>query len=635
MKETRVPFKEIISSNTQLLFDGAVGTELYNHGIFINRCFEEANLSNPAIVEELHKAYISAGAQVITTNSWGANRTKLKGHNLQEKVSEINLAAAKLARKAAGDKYWVAGSVGPLGVRIEPLGPTSLEKAQEMFSEQIAALLQGGVDLIALETFSDISEIQQAIEACRKINPEIPIIAMIVINPDGKTIYGTPVEWAMKKLDEWQVSVVGLNCSVGPQPMMSSIEKIRSVTKLPICLEPNAGLPKEIDGRQIYMSTPEYMAHFAKDFLQAGIQFVGGCCGTSPEHIKAMANMIRQASAMSKSTSRTSIHRLKNENMDIYEHRNKEKEAPVERVSEQKKSLWAAKIANGERVYSVELLPPSGVSTSKIIQQSKELKIAGIHAINIPDGPRASARMSAILTAVMIEQSAGIETVLHYCCRDRNLLGMQSDMLGAHAVGLRNVLLITGDPPKLGNYPDATGVFDVDSIGLTNMVHSLNGGIDLGNRSIGEPTALSIGVGVNPGHRDFAYEMNRFKWKVKAGAAWAITQPVFDVDAVRKFLDHIDKNNIHIPIIAGVWPLLSYRNALFMNNEVPGIIIPAKIMERIAKTQSPQDARKLGVEIAREMIEKLGNDIQGIQLSAPFGRIDLSLAIIGKSEISN
>jgi homocysteine S-methyltransferase len=362
------------------------------------------------------------------------------------------------------------------------------------------------------------------------------------------------------------------------------------------------------------------MAHFAQEFFQAGVQFVGGCCGTSPEHIKAMANSLRQAVAMSKSKGAAPETTL---NLKI-----PDESKEVIRVPETEKSQWARKIASGERVYSVELLPPQGVVPDKILASSKKLKEAGIDAINIPDGPRASARMSAILTAVMIEQNVGIETVLHYCCRDRNLLGMQSDMLGAHAIGLRNVLLITGDPPKLGNYPDATGVFDVDAIGLTNMVHSLNGGLDLGKRSIGEPTALSIGVGVNPVHKDFEYEMNRFKWKVKAGAAWAITQPVFDVDALRRFLDHIDKENIRIPIIAGVWPLLSYRNALFMNNEVPGVVIPKKIMEKMSQPKDPEESKKIGVEIAHQMVESLGNDVQGIQVSAPFGRIDLALAII-------
>ncbi len=622
------PFKDVIASGETLLFDGAMGTALYNKGIFINRCFEDANLSSPGLVKEIYQEYLSAGAQVLTTNSFGANGFKLTGHNLHDKTFAINKAAAELARSVAKDQAYVAGSVGPLGVRIEPWGPTSFDEARAAFREQIKGLVAGGIDVICLETFSDISEVQQAILAARDVDPKVPLIAHLVINPDGATPIGTPLEWAMKKLDEWQVDVVGLNCSVGPAPMMTAIPRIRAATQLPISFQPNAGLPKTVESRQIYMSTPEYMAEFAKDFLQAGVQFVGGCCGTSAEHIKAMANAIRHHKAMSGGKDgggRFAAFKAAAKGV-------KATETVVEtaRVPAEEKSTWARKIAKGERVYSVELLPPQGVSPDKIIASSMALKAAGIDAVNIPDGPRASARMSAILTSVMIEQRAAIETVLHYTCRDRNLLSMQSDMLGAHAIGLRNMLLVTGDPPKLGSYPNATGVFDVDAIGLTNMVHRLNGGVDLGGRSIGEPTAISVGVGVNPVHRDFEYEMKRFKYKVEAGAEWAITQPVFDSRAMFKFLDYIEKHKIKVPIIAGVWPLVSFRNAVFMNNEVPGVVIPPSVMDRMEKVKDAEDAKKVGVEIAREMVEELGDRVDGLQLSAPFGRIDLALAILGR-----
>ncbi len=618
-----LPFRKILTDRIPLLWDGAMGTELYNRGIFINRCFEDANLSNPSLVQELHREYLKAGAQIISTNSWGANRFKLSGHNLNDRAQEINVRAAQLAKEAAQGEAYIAGSVGPLGVRIEPWGPTSFQEAREAFVEQIRGLIEGGVDFISLETFSDITEIQQAILATRSISAEIPIVAHLVINPDGSSPMGAPVEWEMKKLDEWKVDAVGLNCSVGPQPMMSTLPKIFAVTKLPISLQPNAGLPRVVDGRTIYMCTPEYMAEFAKNFLQEGVQFVGGCCGTSPQHIKAMANALRFRTAMISGlqTDTPSPATVKSATPQPEE---------IRRIPLKEKSKWSRKIADGEKVYSVELLPPPGVRWEKIVQQSATLRKAGVDAINIPDGPRASARMSAILTAVMIEQRAGIETVLHYTCRDRNLLGMQSDMLGAHAIGLRNILLITGDPPKMGSYPNATGVFDVDAIGLTNMVHRLNGGVDLGGRPIGEPTALSIGVGVNPAAKDFEYEMKRFRYKVEAGAEWAITQPVFDMDTLKRFLDYIHKEHLDIPMIAGVWPLLSFRNAQFMNNEVPGIVIPDAIMERMAKPQNPDDAKKVGVEIAREMVEGLGDSIQGVQVSAPFGRIDLALDVIGK-----
>jgi homocysteine S-methyltransferase len=614
-------------SGDSLLFDGAMGTVLYNKGIFINRSFEDANLSNPSLVREIHQEYLQAGAQLLTANSFGANAFKLKEHNLGDKVRQINRAAAEIARSVAADRAYVGGSVGPLGVRIEPWGPTSFDEARAAFREQIRGLVEGGVDVLLLETFSDISEIQQAILAAHDVAPELPVIAHLVINPDGTTPIGTPLEWAMKKLDEWNVDVVGLNCSVGPQPMMTAIPRIRVATQKPICFQPNAGLPKEVDGRQIYMSTPEYMAEFAKDFLQAGVQFVGGCCGTSAAHVKAMANAIRHHAAMHQSEVQGKTRLVTPPQASSVK-----VEAVVEaaRVPALEKSRWARKIAAGERVYSVELLPPQGVSADKIVKSSMELREAGIDAVNIPDGPRASARMSAILTAVMIEQRAKIETVLHYTCRDRNLLGMQSDMLGAHAIGLRNMLIVTGDPPKMGSYPNATGVFDVDAIGLTNMVDRLNGGIDLGGRSIGEPTALSVGVGVNPVHRDFDYEMKRFRYKVEAGAEWAITQPVFDINAMWRFLEYLDKHDLRIPIIAGVWPLLSFRNAVFMNNEVPGVVIPDAIMRRMQDVTTPEDGKKVGVEIAAEMVATLGDKVQGVQMSAPFGNIKLALAIIGR-----
>lgn len=616
------PFKAALAAKTPLLFDGATGTELYKRGIFINRCFEDANLSNQNLVLELHQEYVQAGAHIIKTNSWGANRFKLKGHNLDEKLVQVNTAAVELARKAAGDRVMVAGSIGPLGVRIEPFGPTSFEEAREIFAEQISVLAQAGVDLLSLETFLDLAEIQQAISAARKVAPDLPIIAHMTITSDLQSLFGTPIEWIICKLQDWDVDVLGLNCSVGPQPMMSCIERIKGIVNKPLSMQPNAGLPKLVEGRQVYMSTPEYMAHYAKKFLNAGVQIVGGCCGTSPEHIRAMANAIRFARATSTIARSSSLECSSPASF---------KKVPQSdlRVPFSEKSSWSAKIAAKKRVTSIELLPPSGVDPSVIIAHSKKIKAAGVDAINIPDGPRASARMSAILTAVMIEQQAQIETVLHYTCRDRNLLGMQSDMLGAHAIGLRNMLLITGDPPKIGRYPNVTGVFDVDAIGLTNMVTLLNSGIDLGGCCIGQPCALSVGVGVNPVSRDFEYEMRRFMWKVDAGAEWAITQPVFDLNSLYRFLEYLEKHNLKIPIIAGIWPLVSHKNAIFMNNEVPGIVIPEGIIDRMAQAKTSEDARKIGVEIANTMVEELGDLVAGTQVSAPFGRIDLALQVLG------
>lgn len=618
-------FREALDKKIPLLFDGATGTELYNRGIFINRCFEDANLSSPSLILELHNDYVKAGAEVISTNSWGANRHKLQKHNLQEETRAINKKAGQLARQAIGDKGYVAGSVGPLGVRIEPWGPTSFDEAKAAFAEQILGLKEGGVDVLSLETFGDISELQQAILAAKEVAPELPIIAEITVGIEGNMPFGTPALWAVQKIVEWGVDVAGFNCSVGPQPLLTLIQKILPDLSIPFIVQPNAGLPKEVDGRTLYMCTPEYMAEFTKHFLQAGVLFVGGCCGTSPEHIRAMSQSFRHQRAMRTAEDASYSTRIEVISSD----ETKTKAIPnCTPVPLAEKSKWSRKIANGEIVTSVELLPPAGVVPTKILESSMRLREAGVDAVNIPDGPRASARMSAILTAVMIEQQAGIETVLHYTCRDRNLLGMQSDMLGAHAIGLRNVLLVTGDPPKMGSYPNATGVFDIDAIGLTNMVKRLNNGVDLGSRPIGEPTALSVGVGVNPVHADFEYEMKRFAYKVEAGAEWAITQPVFDLKALYKFLDYIDKHNIKIPIVAGIWPLMSYRNAQFMNNEVPGVSIPDDIMKRMAAPQTAEEARAVGVDIARGMVASLGNAVQGFQVSAPFGRVDLALEVL-------
>jgi methionine synthase / methylenetetrahydrofolate reductase(NADPH) len=622
MISTKSRLKEIISCNEPLLLDGAMGTELYNRGIFLNRCFEDANLSNSELIRSLHQDYLDAGAQALTTNSWGANSFKLSKHNLADKVFLINKRAAEIARSVAGEESFVFGAVGPLGVRIEPWGPTSFAEAKNAYLEQIRGLLHGDVDAIVLETFSDITEIQQAIAAARELDDTIPVFAHLAIDINGTLSMGSSVEWAAQKLDEWNVDVIGLNCSVGPQPMMTALKKIRQVTKKPLCFRPNAGLPKLVDGRSIYMCTPEYMGEHAKNFWQAGIQFVGGCCGTSPDHIRAMNQSLRHRRAMAREEAR-SQGLISNPELKL----NKDADEQP-RVDFGEKSRWSKAIATGETVYSVELLPPAGTDMENILSKSKTLHERGIHAINIPDGPRASARMSAILTALAIEQRVGIETVLHYTCRDRNLLGMQSDLLGAHGIGLRNLLLVTGDPPKLGSYPDCTGVFDIDAIGLTNMAHRLNGGLDLGGRAIGSPTAISIGVGVNPVHRDFHFEMKRFRYKVEAGAEWAITQPVFDISALERFMEYIDKNNIKIPIVAGIWPLVSLRNAQFMNNEVPGVVIPPTIMKRMEKPMDADDAKKVGVDIAHTMVEELRSTVQGFQVSAPFGKIELALSVL-------
>ena len=609
-------FREILENESVYVFDGAVGTRFYDKGVYINKSYDEINIAAPDLVREVHEEYVAAGADVIQTNTFGATRHKLKQYSLEGQLHEINVSAAKIASQAAGDTTFVAGSIGPLDLRIEPYGPTSFDEAREMFAEQVAGLLEGGVDLFVLETFADLSEIQQAIKAIKNLS-SLPIVAQIQIQTDGKTVFGATPEIFTKRLDEWGADVIGLNCGVGPTHVLSELENMRELTDKKLIAQPNAGLPRDVQGRQFYMCSPEYMSKFAKRFIKAGAKFVGGCCGTTPKHIKLIADSVRAVSPR-KTQIAVSEPAKVSDNKKVVE---------VEPVSPLDRSKWSRKVAQGEFVTSVEVLPPKGVWAGKTLKAIRLLKDAGVDAVNIPDGPRAQTRMSAQATAVLVEQKVGIEAVLHYCCRDRNLLGMMSDLLGASALGLRNLLIITGDPPKMGPYPDATAIFDIDAIGLTNMVNKLNDGLDVGNNAIGEPTKFSIGVGVNPGAMNLEEEIRRFEWKVEAGAEYAITQPVFDIDQLREFLSRIE--HVRIPIIAGIWPLVSFRNADFLHNEVPGVRVTQEILERMrdASDDSKERAREEGLIIARESLAEIMDDIQGVQVSAPFGKVKLALKV--------
>ncbi len=609
-------FRDLLASDSVYVFDGAVGTRLYFKGIYINRSYDELNITNPDLVREVHEEYIAAGADIIETNSFGATRHHLQSYGLESKLKEINIAAVRIAREAAGDKVYVAGAIGPLGLRLEPFGPTSFDEAKDMYREQVEALLEGGVDLFILETFSELPLIEQAIKAVRELS-DLPIVAQFAIQMDGKTTFGTTPEAFTAALDKLDVDVIGLNCGMGPNHVLNALEKMRAVTNKPLSAQPNAGLPRDVQGRQFYMGSPEYMAEYSRRFVQAGAKFVGGCCGTTPTHIKLISESIRsvspRVSAASFQGQPATVAELKPDDVQVVD--------PVDR------SRWSAKIARGEFVTSVEVLPPKGCDAEKTLDSIRLLKDAGVDGVNIPDGPRAQTRMSAQATAVLVEREIGIEAVLHYCCRDRNLLGMMSDLLGASALGLHNLLLITGDPPKMGPYPDATAVFDIDAIGLTNMVNKLNHGLDLGNNPIGKPTAFSIGVGVNPGAVNMEEEIRRFEWKVEAGAEYAITQPVFDTEQLKRFLDLIE--HVRIPIVAGIWPLISYRNAEFMHNEVPGVNVTPEILERMraASEISKEAGRDEGIRIARESLTEVKDVIQGVQVSAPFGNVKYALQV--------
>jgi homocysteine S-methyltransferase len=606
-------FIQAIADEHVYLFDGAMGTMLYSKGVFINKCYDELNVRNPEIVLEVHRQYVRAGAEILETNTYGANRVKLQGFGIEEELRDINLRGAELARKAAGDSVYVAGAIGPLGIRIEPYGPTSLDEARAFFREQAEALRDGGVDLFVLETMANIAEMEQAILAVREIC-SLPIIAQMTIGTDGRTAYGDLPKTIAQRLDRAGADVIGLNCSVGPDIMLDAIEEIAHVTAKKLSCQPNAGLPRDVNGRQMYMASPDYFSKYAKRLIHKGVKFIGGCCGTTPEHIKMMADAVRPLSPR-----RAFV---------IIEGNGKQHEqAGVEPSAMATRSNWGKKIANGEFVTTIEITPPKGPNPEAMIKSVHSIKAAGVDAVNVPDGPRAQNRMGAIAVAVLLQQQVGIETVLHYCCRDRNLLGMHSDLLGCAALGLHNLLLITGDPPKMGPYPEATAVFDIDSIGLTNMVSLMNRGLDLGGNPFGEPTRFTIGVGVNPGHLDLEYELRRLDWKVKAGAEYAITQPVFDVRQLEHFLSRIE--DMHLPVVAGIWPLLSYRNAQFMNNEVPGVSVPDDVMERmrIASEKSKEHAMHEGVTIARETLTRVRERVAGVQVSAPLGRVDLALEV--------
>ena len=603
-----------------------MGTVLYSRGVFINRCYDELNLSDPALILSIHEEYLQSGAEILETNTFGANRFRLARHGLASKTAEINQAGVRLARQAAehlkdkqaGDA-WVAGSVGPLGVHLEPLGKTGLEEARAAFAEQIAALAEAGADMLMIETMPALNEAREAIMAAKEAAPGLPVFVMVTVDDDGNCLDGSSPGHAAELLTEWGADVIGCNCSTGPSTVLTAIEAMRAVSPLPMVAMPNAGMPRAVEGRNIYLCSPEYMASFARKAIKAGAQYVGGCCGTTPNHIRAMKSAIRAIDAQNRNQGRTES------GAEVGSHASAaiDTETPPAPLAE--RSRIGALVAEGTFVTLVEIVSPRGIDCSKEIEGARLLALRGVHAINVPDSPRASARMSAQSLCIQIQQHTGIETVLHYTCRDRNVLSIQSDLLGASSIGLRNILCLTGDPPKLGNYPDATAVFDVDAIGLVNIVRRLNHGLDIGANSIGASTNFTIGVAANPGVPDIEQELRRFAWKVEAGAEYAITQPVFDLRLLESFLRRIEE--FRIPVIAGIWPLTSLRNAEFMRNDLR-VSMPEEVMQRMAKVESPEAARAEGVRIAQEMLAEARPMVQGVQVSAPFGRYALAADVI-------
>ena len=599
-----------------LIGDGAMGTMLYQHRVFLNTCFDELNLTQPDLISKIHVAYIDAGCDFIETNTFGANAFKLAKFGLADKIEAINEAAVTLARDAAGDSVLVAGSVGPSGTNNPDPNEKLTRGLTDAFTTQTRSLAKAGADFLLLETFTNAAELHVAIEAAQATG--LPIVAQMTCTDQFETFFGTPIEKAIAEVAAHEAVVaVGLNCTLGPSDMLEGLRRLREVTRKPISIQPNAGLPRQVEGRTLYMCTPEYMAEYAKRFFENGARIIGGCCGTTPAHIAEIVKTVRSL-AKAMSVKPANVH------IEIRE----EKPAGTEPVPLAERSKFGAKLAAGKPITCIELTPPRGIDANQVIESAKLCAEHNIDVINIPDGPRASARLSPLVTALKIEQAVGIETLLHICCRDKNLIGLQSDLLGIHAMGLRNVLLITGDPPKLGEYPNATGVFDLDSVALTKVVDNLNRGLDIAGNKLPQQTSLTIGVGANPVASELNREIDRFKSKMRAGAEYAITQPVFDTDMFFAFAASVKDCNL--PFMAGIWPFTSFKNAEFMANEVPGVVVPDELLARMSKAKTREDGRKIGIEIAQEMIETLRPHVAGFAVSAPFGNVKIALAALGK-----
>jgi homocysteine S-methyltransferase len=592
-----------------VLADGAMGTVLNARGISITRCYDELNLSDPALIQSIHEDYLQAGAEIIETNTFGANRFRLARHGLAHKAAEINAAGVRIARQAvehlrqkqAGEAL-VAGAVGPLGVPLEPLGKTGLDEARAAFEEQIRALVAAGVDIIVIETMPALNQAREAVLAAREAAPDHPILVMVTVDDESNCLDGASPAHAAAVLTEAGADAIGVNCSTGPATVLTAIEAMRAATHLPLAAMPNAGLPRAVEGRNIYSCSPEYMASFARKAIAAGAQILGGCCGTTPHHIRAMRAAARAFEGETRFADGGSIVEISSE-------------TPPLKVGE--RSGFGALLENGRFITLVEIAPPRGIDCANEIEGARLLAQRGVHAVNVPDSSRSSARMSAQSLAIQIQQHAGIETVLHYHCRDRNLLSIQSDLLGASSLGLRNILCMTGDPPKQGSYADATAVFDVDSIGLVNVVRRLNHGLDIGANPIGASTNFTIGVSANPGAPEIEHELRRLRYKVEAGAEYVITQPVFDLTLLEQFIRRTEV--YRIPIIAGIWPLTSLRNAEYMKNDMR-VSMPEQIMLRMAQAGTSEAAWQEGIRIAQEMLEAVRPWVQGVQLSVPPGR---------------
>lgn len=584
-----------------LVADGAMGTMLYARGIFLNRCFDELNLAEPDLVAEVHEAYVRAGADVIETNTFGANRFRLLSFGLADKVVAINRQGARIARHAARDRAYVAGSMGPLGVRIEPWGRTGVDEAAAAFREQAAALAEGGVDLFILETFRDLNELVAAIGAVRAVSA-LPIVAQMSTEEDGNTLDGVPPDRFAGELEKAGANVIGVNCAVGPAAMLETVETMARLSRLPLSAQPNAGRPRDVDGRNLYLCSPEYMASYARRFIAAGVRLVGGCCGTTPDHIRQIAVAVRtiapgRSRRVPSGTAQTAPA------------------APAATaVARGQKSSLARALATGEFVVVPEIGAPRGLDLAEALAQARRFRELGATAINVPDYPKSGARASALALSVLVEREVGVEALLHYSCRDRNLMGMQSDLVGAHVLGLRNVLLTTGAPAPRSTYQDATSVFDVDAIGLINMVVRLNHGQDVSGQTIGEPTSFHVGAAVSPFSPVPEAEWRRLDHKVEAGAEFLVTPPVLDLEAFDPLLERLRRTGL--PVLVGIAALEGVRHAEFLASEIPGVKVSQALLDRLKAAESEEQE---ALEATLEMIASLRGRVAGIQVTTFHG----------------
>lgn len=614
--ETRAAVSDLramLADGRVLVADGAMGTMLYERGVFVNVCYDELNATHPELVGEVHAQYLRAGADILETNTFGANPVKLSSYRLEDRTEELNRLAAEITVRAGGGRAAVAGAIGPLGIRVEPLGPTSLEEARDNFGRQVDGLLAGGVDGFILETFSDLAELEQAVRAV-KSRSDLPVIVQVTVEgDDGKTASGISAAQAARAADDWGADVVGLNCSVGPAVVLESLERMARVTSLPLSAQPNAGFPTAVRERKMYLTRPDYMAQYARRLIEAGARIVGGCCGTTPEHIRRISEQVAA------SRPRTASVRVA-------------RERSVNAVGKQTpplaaRSAFGRRLARGEFVTSVQVLPPRGWDTAALVRDCRALGAAGADVIAVHED-RGAARLDVFAAASAIARSCGgVEPLVHYTCRDRKLSRMMSDLLGAAATGLPNILLLTGDPPGPGPYPDYRSVVDVDSIGLTNVVTGLNAGVDPSGNDLGTPAGFVVGVALNHTARDRIRELGRFHWKVDAGADFVITRPVFDVGQLREFLAETERK---IPVIAGIVPLKNSRQAEFLQNEVPGVQVPDRVVERMRRAEHAGAGRAAaeGVAIAREVAGELRGEVAGFQISAVRQDVETVLGVV-------